>query len=160
VSPPARAAAFLLAATVGLAAGGAEPPERTRLQRFLEEKLSAAVRGEVRFGSLEVSLTGLEARFRDASLTIPAGDAPPLTLRAGSGSVRLAWASLAAMAAGRVRLEELALDAPDVAIDAKWVEAFARRPRGTASVQVELVRVRIAGGASPTATPRRGSTSA
>ncbi|HEX6850726.1 MAG TPA: outer membrane protein assembly factor BamA [Candidatus Polarisedimenticolaceae bacterium] len=142
----ARAAATLLAATVGLAAGAAEQPERTRLHRFLEEKLSAAVRGEVRFGSLDVSVTGLEARFEDASLTIPAGDAPPLTVLAGSGSVRLAWSSLAAMAAGRVRLEELVLDAPDVAIDARWVEAFARRPKGKSAVQVELVRVRVAGG--------------
>lgn len=144
--PTTRAAALLLAATAGLAAASEPPPERTRLHRFLEEKLSAAVQGEVRFGSLDVSVTGLAATFRDATLTIPAGDAPPLTVRAGSGSVRLAWSSIAAMTAGRVRLEEVVLDAPDVAIDAAWVEAFARRPKGKAAVQVELVRVRIAQG--------------
>lgn len=146
MSRRARAAALLIAATFGLSAARAAEDQRTRLHRYLEEKLSAAVRGEVRFGSLDLSVTGLEARFTDASLTIPAAGAPPLTLRAGSGSVRLAWSSLAAMAAGRVRIEELSIDAPDVAIDAAWVEAFARRPKGAAAVQVELVRVRIAEG--------------
>lgn len=144
---PAGVASLGLAAVLCVGAAAASPPEEGGVKGWLERKLSTAVDGEVRFGALHLSVTGLEATFEDASMTIPAEGAPPLRVTATSGSLKLAWSGIATAAAGRVHLTELRLTRPRLSATADSVEALSRKPpRAPRAVEVRIDRLVVEDG--------------
>ena len=142
----ALAAAFACA----LATGGAhaqtppDPRSTTWLQRRLETGLTEALGGTVRIGRLDVNWTTLSATVGDVAISIPAGEAPPLTATIGEGRIKLAWSGLGGIAGGQVHITELVARKATFSLSREWIDAFKpkdKKERGPVAVQIDRLIV-------------------
>ncbi len=139
-----RLLAPLLALAMGPAAGVAaqatDPPRTPSwLARRIETAFASATGGTLEIGSIDVDWTALTANVSDVTLTIPAEGAPPLTASLAQGRIRLAWSSLAGIAAGDIRITDVSARGATFSCSREWIDAFTPRPSsGESSVAIQV----------------------
>ncbi len=148
--PSRRPRRFALLVAIGIAAVavaiGVQHWFRGWIGPALEQRLAAGLGGSARFGSLELRLWSLEARFKDLELVIPAEGADPLRVAVASGTARLAWSGVPALAGGRIHLAELSLVGPVVESESRFWEARKRHPTGGPPIDLRIDVLEVTGG--------------
>ncbi len=137
-----------LIALAGLLAGAGVV--RSRLdgwtRDWLEERLAQRLGGEVRIGSLKLTLRRLEAELREVRVEVPAADAPPLSFELRRARLRSTWRGLRAATAGRIRISELVLDAPSLTLTQQFLERRERRGGRPQALALRIDRLEIRDG--------------
>jgi len=137
------AVSLLLALAAGIAHAQAPPPDRrtTWLQRRLETGLAEALGGTVRIGRMDVDWTSLAATVGDVSISIPAGDAAPLTVTMAEGHIKLAWSGLTGLAGGDIHISEVVARQATFSLSREWIDALKPRKtktdRGAVAIQID-----------------------
>ena len=142
----ALAAAFACALATGGTRAQTPPDARSTswLQRRLESGLAEAFSGAVRIGRIDVNWSTLTATVGDVAISIPAGEAPPLTATIGEGRIKLAWSGLSGIAGGQVHITEVVARKATFSLSREWIDAFKPKdkPRGgPVAVQIDRLIV-------------------
>jgi hypothetical protein len=147
--PTALAAALVFAFAAGEAIAQSPPPARstTWLQRRLESGLTEALGGTVRIGRMDVDWTTLAATVGDVSISIPAGDAPPMTATMAEGRIQLAWSGLTGIAGGDVHIIEVIAKKATFSLSREWIDAFKpKEKKGGGAVAIQIDRLIVQDG--------------
>ncbi|HJQ98113.1 MAG TPA: translocation/assembly module TamB domain-containing protein, partial [Candidatus Polarisedimenticolaceae bacterium] len=138
-------AAVLLATTAAAAADQRSP---SWLQQKLEAGFSEALGGTVKIGAMDVGWTSLSATVSDVTITLPAEDAPPLTVSIAKVRVKLSWSGLTSIGGGSIHITDLTAEGAEVSCSRAWIDHW--RPRKTSdrrSVEVRVDHLSVSGGA-------------
>lgn len=137
--PSRRRRRFILLVAIGIATAAAAIAVQQWflgwIEPALEHRLGVALGGTAHLGSLDLRFWRLEAHFTDLTLEIPAPGADPLRVAVASGTARLSWSGVPALAGGRIHLAELRLVAPVVESEERFWEA---RKRATDGPPIDL----------------------
>lgn len=136
----------ILLAALGPAPVAAAEPDPGWAERTIVRSLSERLGGPVRFDDLEVDWLRLEARFTGAYAEARAEGAPPARIRARAGRLRLAWAGLPGLAAGRIRITAVELEEPAVELSGEFLRAFRSRGGSGKELELRIDRARVRGG--------------
>jgi outer membrane protein assembly complex protein YaeT len=116
------------------------------VQRTLEDALSKALQGEVRFGEFDIDWVRLEARFRDARIDAVTSSGNRGAAAIESGRLRLTWTALPALLTGTIRISSVVVSRPSLSVSRDFLSEWRPRKGRDSRLEVRLDHLAVSDG--------------